>query len=323
MTALLVAALLSVAAPDPTARVIDRVAAIVNGDVITLRELQDRAGRDWRTVQELPEGPAREQARVKLLRATLDGLIAERLLEAEAKTLQLEVAEEEVAALVEDIRRSNRLDDASFARALAAEGITLEELRVRYRRTLLFQKVVRNKLADRLKVGDDDVRSYFQQHQREFLTGQEVHVRHVFLALPAGASATEETRVRALGESALARLRAGEDFAKVAREVSQGQTAREGGDLGWLKRGVVQPEVERVAFNLEPGKISDLVRTKPGFHILKVEARRGGEPRPFEEVKEEIRGRLMMEQAEGHQQQYVADLRKSAFLEIRMAELKE
>jgi peptidyl-prolyl cis-trans isomerase SurA len=184
-------------------------------------------------------------------------------------------------------------------------------------------RVVQVRVRARIKVTDEDLKNYYQQHGQEFASGHEIKVRHIFLQVPAGAASAEEARVREKGQKVLARLRGGEDFAKVARETSQGPSAADGGDLGWLRRGVIQPEVERAAFALETGQFSDLVRTRTGFQIVKVEGRRGGEPRPFDQVKDEIRDRLTNDQADVLRQQYVAELRKDALIEVKIPELKE
>jgi peptidyl-prolyl cis-trans isomerase SurA len=184
-------------------------------------------------------------------------------------------------------------------------------------------RVVQVRVRARIKVTDEDLKNYYQQHEQEFASGYEIKVRHIFLQVPAGAAPAEEARVREKGQKVLARLRGGEDFAKVARETSQGPSAADGGDLGWLRRGVIQPEVERAAFALETGQVSDLIRTRTGFQIVKVEGRRGGEPRPFDQVKDEIRDKLTNDQADVLRQQYVAELRKDALIEVKIPELKE
>jgi peptidyl-prolyl cis-trans isomerase SurA len=173
-----------------------------------------------------------------------------------------------------------------------------------------------------VKVTDEDVRNHWQTHQREFQAGEEVKVRHVFVALPSSASAADADRARARAERALSRIRAGEEFGAVAKDLSQAPSASEGGDLGWLKRGTVQAEIEKVALALQPGQVSDLVRTRTGWQILQVQERRGGGVRPFEEVKEEIRDRLASEQVESYRLQYVAELKKDAVIDVRMPELK-
>jgi peptidyl-prolyl cis-trans isomerase SurA len=319
-TALLLAALL---AAEPAPRVLNRVAGTVNGDVVTLREVEQRAGAALDAASALPAGPARDRARAQALRAAFDQLVAERLFDGQAAALGVDVSEQEVQSAVDEIKQRNSLDDERLAAALEQQGLSQKEFRANVKRDLESMRLLQIKVRNRVKVSDDDVRAYWQTHPQEFPAGEEVRVRHIFLALPQGADGAAEARTRAAGEKLVTRARAGEDFAALARAESQGPSARDGGDLGWLQRGAIQADLERIAFALPPGGVSDLVRTGAGFQILKVEERRGGGARPFDEVKEEIRNRLVNEQVESYRTQYIAELRKDASVEIRLPEIRD
>ncbi len=310
-------------APANQGRVLDRVAAIVNGEVVTLMELEERAGPDLQRADRQPAGEAREKARAKALKAAFDALVADRLFQGQVTALGVEITEPEIDAVIEDVKRRNNLDDARLDEALRGQGLDRASYRKAVKRDLESMRLVQLKIRNKVKVTDEDVKNYWQTHPQEFRAGEELRVRHIFLALPQAADAAEVARVQALGEKVLARLKAGEDFGKVAREVSQGPSAPEGGELGWLRRGTVQPEVEKVAFALQPGQISGVVRTRPGFQILQVEERRGGGVRPLEEVKEVVRDRLVNEQGDTYRAQYIAELRKDAVVEVKTPELKE
>ncbi|HEY7724248.1 MAG TPA: peptidylprolyl isomerase [Anaeromyxobacteraceae bacterium] len=317
LTALLAAALLA-PAPAPAGTVLNRVAAVVNGEVVTLKELRDRAAPELRALDARTAGPEREQVRAQLLKQVLEAVVAERLLDAQVKDLQAEATEAEIDEAIDGIKKRERIDDASLDRALAEQGLDRAAFRKQTKRSLEARNVLRLRVGSKIRVTDEDVRNHYQQHQKEYLSGVELRVRHVFLQLPAGAPAAEEARVRTRAEQLVARLRAGADFARLAREVSQGPSAADGGDLGWLARGVVQPEVERAAYGLRDGEVSDPVRTRNGFQILKVEARRGGAVRPFDEVKELIRDRLTNDQVDSYTHQYVAELRRDAVVDVRL-----
>jgi peptidyl-prolyl cis-trans isomerase SurA len=326
--ALLLAALVAAGAAEAPAaarpsRVLNRVAATVNGDVVTLRDLEQRAGASLERAEALPPGPARDRARGAALRTAFDQLVAERLFESQAAALGVDVGEAEVDAAIDEIKRRNQLDDAALEQALAQQGLDRPSFRKAVKRDLESMRILQVKVRNRVKVTDEDVKAYWQSHPQEFRQDEEVRVRHLFLALPPTAGAEDEARALAKATRLVARARAGEDFAALARAESEGPSARDGGDLGWLRRGQIQAELEKAAFGLPPGGVSDVVRTRAGLQILYVEERRGGGARPFDEVKEEIRARLVNDQAESYRNQFVAELRKEATIDLRLPELRE
>jgi peptidyl-prolyl cis-trans isomerase SurA len=313
--------LLALLAASP-GEVIDRVAATVNGEVVTLSEIAERAGPEYERALALPAGKERDAARAAALRRAFDQLVAEKLLAAEARALQLEVSEQQVGAAIEDIKARNRFDDDQLGRALAEQGLDLAAFRAQVRRELESYQVLQYRVRGKVNVSDEDLRNYYQRHPQEFGGEDELHVRHIFLPLPVDATAADGARVRAQGEKILQRLKTGEDFAKVAREVSKGPSAEDGGDLGWLRRGTIQKELEDAAFALKDGQISGLVRAGPGLHVLKVDGRRRGGERSFEDAKEEIRARLLDEQVAQTRQQYLEELRRAAAIEVKLPELR-
>jgi peptidyl-prolyl cis-trans isomerase SurA len=309
-------------AGSPAPVLVDRVAATVNGEVVTLSDLTERAGSEWARVERMDPGKERDDARAALLRRAFEVILAEKLLGAQAQALQLEVTEAQLDAAVADIKTRNRFDDAQLDQALSDQGITRAEFRAQVRRELETFQVLQQRVRGRVKLSDDDVRNYYRTHPREFGGEEEVRARHVFLPVGEGARKEDEEKVRAQGERVLQRIRAGEEFAKVARETSKGPSAQDGGDLGWLRRGTIQKELEDAAFALAPGQVSPLLRAGPGFHVLMVEERRTGAGRSYEESAEEIRARLYEEQVGTYRQQYIDELKKDALIELKLPELR-
>jgi peptidyl-prolyl cis-trans isomerase SurA len=302
--------------------VVDRVAATVNGDVVTLGELVERSGEEYRRAEALPPGADREAARRKALRRAFDDVVTEKLMAAQAAELGLEATEAQVDAAIEDIKKRNGLDEKRLDEALAQQGLDRPAFRKQVRSNLEGYNLLGYKVRNRVKVTDEDLKNHYQRHASDFAGEEEINVRHIFLPLPDGAPAAEEAKVRALGERTLQRLASGEDFAKVARDVSKGPGAQDGGDLGWLRRGVVQKALEDAAFALKPGQVSGLVRAPPGLHILKVVERRRAGAKSFEEAKEELRERLSNEQLDSHKAQYIEELRRDALIDLKLPELK-
>lgn len=316
-------AALALALAAQGAAIVDRVAATVNGEVVTLGELVDRAGEEYRRADALPAGPEREGARRRALRRAFDDVLAEKLLAGQAAELGMEATDAQVDAAVEDIKKRNGLDEEGLDQALAQQGLDREAFRRQVKGNLEAYNLIGYKVRSRVKVSDEDLRNFYQRNAAEFAGEDEVRVRHVFLPLPENAPAAEEAKVRAQAEKVLQRLAAGEDFAALAREVSKGPGAADGGDLGWLRRGVVQKALEDAAFALQPGQVSGIVRAGPGLHLLKVEERRVGGKKGFDEVKEALRERLSNEQLDTYRQQYIEELRRDALVDVKLPELKD
>lgn len=315
--------LLAAAAPAAKAdrEVVDRVAALVNGQVITLSDIVDRAGPEWQRVQAMGAGVSRDKERAELLRRVFDFLVAERLLQAEAATLQVDATEAQVNQAIAEIKQRNGFDDATLAKAIEEQGLDQATFRTQIKRDLDTYLVLQYRLRNRVKISDEDLRNYYQSHPQEFGGEEEVKVSHLFLPLPDGASQADRERVQAEAAALAARARAGEDFDALVKAHSKGPSAAEGGDLGWLRRGTLDPAFETAAFALQAGQVSAPVKAGPGLHVIKVAERRLGGGRTFEQAKEEIRQKLFEEQAEGYREQYVADLRRQALVEPKLPEL--
>jgi len=175
-------------------------------------------------------------------------------------------------------------DETQRAQQLAQRGLTLEQVREKFRQDLLVQDLVQQAVMDTLQVSDADVATYYQTHPEDFET-TEVHARHILKLAQTGAPPETLAAKRAEAEALLARVRGGEDFAALATAQSddKGSAAR-GGDLGYFTRTRMVPEFAAAAFSLAPGQVSDLVQTQYGFHIIKVEDRRNEGTRALEDV---------------------------------------
>lgn len=309
-----------VAPPGPRL-LLNRVAATVNGEVVTLRELQERAGGEWLRADQLPPGPGRDQAVQRLLRRAWELVVAERLFREQAVTLQLEVSDGQVDAAVEDIKKRNGFDDAQLDLALAGQGLDRKGFKAQVRRELESMQVLNYKVRSRVKVSDEDLKNYYQTHPTAFGGAEEVHVRHLFLPLAEGAAPAAQQAAQALGEALRRRLVAGEAFAAVAKDA--GGAPGDSGDLGWLKRGDVQKDLEDVYLPLADGEVSRPVRAGPGLHLFQLVERRRAGGKAFEEAKDEIRDLLVQEQTASYRDQYVAELKRDAVIDLRLPELKD
>jgi peptidyl-prolyl cis-trans isomerase SurA len=302
--------------PKEGRTVLNRVAAILNGEVVTMRDLEERSGEELRRAQAAPASE-RDQAVRRALRRAWDNLLAERLFRAQAVTLQLEVNEGQVDGAIEDIKTRNRFDDNQLDLALAAQGLDRAGFKAQIRRELESMQVLNYQVRSKVKVTDEDLKNYYQTHPGAFGGEEELHVRHLFLPLAADAAPAAVEAAQGQGERLLKRALGGEDFAALVREVAKGSD----GDLGWLKRGQIQKQLEEAYLALADGQVSKLVRAGPGLHLFKVEGRRRAGGKTFEQAKDEIRETLTQEQTGSYREQYLAELKKDAVIELRAPEL--
>jgi len=151
-------------------------------------------------------------------------------------------------------------------------------------------------VAATIEVGEDQLRKAYTDERDRFETPEQRHARHILIDVPEG----QEDAARSKAEGIVARLRGGEDFAKVAAEAStDAGTKAQGGDLGWINKGTLPGPFEDTLYAMEAGKISDPVRTDAGFHIIRLDEVRAGSVQPFEAVREEILAETKTREAEG------------------------
>jgi peptidyl-prolyl cis-trans isomerase D len=150
-----------------------------------------------------------------------------------------------------------------------------------------------------VEMTDGQLAQYYEQHKEEFRREEQVRARHILFKLPQQAAAEEEARIRGEAETTLQRIRAGEDFATLASQLSEDPvSAQQGGDLGFFKRGEMVKSFEDTAFGLNPGVVSDPIRTDFGYHLIKVEEIQEAGYEPVEAVRTELRTRLVREEAQ-------------------------
>ena len=314
-----VAGLLMLGAPLARAELVDRVAAIVNTDVITLSEVEKRAAPELARVDQESTGPERAQKRAQALRKTLDTMIDEKLVDNELKDLKVSIGDKEVDAAIDEVKKSYNLNDDQLAQAVAREGYTLAEYREQMRKQIGRYKLIAEKVRKNVKVSDADVQTEYDRMTRSEGEDYEVHIRHILINVPRTATQADVETARKKAQAIAVEARGPNvDFAALAKKRSEGSSSSDGGDLGFFKRGTMVPEFEKVAFSLKSGEVSQPVRTQFGWHVLKLEEIRKLGMKPLAEVRPEIEDRLRRQQADRLTSQYMETLRNAAVVEKKI-----
>ncbi len=297
---------------------IDKVVAVVNDEVITLSEIH-KEGKPLiqRIREELSEDTRARQMQITQ-RQILDALILRRLQLQEAKKEKVVVEQSEVTATIEQIKKEHGLTtDARFTEALARENLTLEEFRTRVWEQLTVDRLITRKVRTSIVVSDEEVARHSQTQADGSQQSASMRIRHIFIGIPREPSPEDVAGARARAAEASERLKRGDDFGRVAAEYSEGATAREGGDVGVIRQGDMDPVLERVAFSLKPGSISEIIHTAGGFHIIKVEERMTGDTATAE-ARERIRQRVFLEKLTQRMDAYLAELKQKAYIQVRL-----
>lgn len=301
------------------AELVDRVAAVVNNDIIALSEVEARAAPELQRIKGEPDPVKRGELRAVLIKRVLDGLIGEKLMDAQVRELNIDVTEAEVDLGVDDVKRQNNVEGAQFEQLLAQEGYTLPAFRGFMKKHLSKLKLVNLKVRSKVKVTEEDMKAEYAKMARDELQDFEVRARHILVQVQPKATPeqAEQARLKALALMNEAK-KPGTDFGALAKAKSEGPSAADGGDLGFFKRGVMVAEFDKIAFTLPINGISEPIRTKFGWHVIKVEERRATAAKPYEELKDLLRERLTRAQLEKYTEQYVQELRAAAAIDLKL-----
>lgn len=259
---------------------------------------------------------ADREGQARLEREALDSLIDFELLYQESQRRGIRVDLESVRKEV-DRNREKMGGKAAYESALRARGWTLADVERDTERALAVRQLLESVVWRDVRVSPESVAEFYERHREEFRHPEQVRVRHILVAVPAKASARQWERARERAEAIKGRVEAGEDFARLAQlESADPSTTKEGGDLGWVGRGELQEDFERVAFSLDVGKVSAPVRTSLGYHIVQVTGRREAGVALLEEVRERIAAVLLRRERQRRQAEFARELRERAKVEI-------
>ena len=303
------------------AAVADRIVAVVNGEVITLSELHRAFAPYAAHIEANYKGPDKEAFLKQGEAAFLQRMIDQILIEQEAKKPGVGIAavkDEEVMGMVKDMLAKNRLTMQDYLKKLAEEGKTLESAKQEIRGQMLRMRLLRREVQSRILVTDEEIGEYYDKHREDYEGREAVHIRQIFLPVPEGADSGARDRVRAEANQLRERILKGERFEVMAARYSRGPAASEGGDIGFVERGVMMPEVEKAAFSLPVGEVSEVLETEAGFLLLVVVDKKGAGLKPLPVVRDEIKAKIEDEKVNKKYDEWMAELRKKSFIDIRL-----
>jgi parvulin-like peptidyl-prolyl isomerase len=300
-------------------KVVDQVVGVVDGEVITLSDLNDAMPR-YGKANILDEGnPLDKEIRLREARKeVLDLLIEEKLLQKVANRFGIKIEEADADKAIERVRMEGFKSDEQMKKDLAAHGFSLEG----YRHFLIVQirrvKVVETIIKPDVSMADDKLQAYYQSHTANYIS-PEVRVSQILIQVPPEATAKDWQAAKKEMEGVLQELKKGATFEKMAALHSDDATsARAGGDLGFFTKGEMIPMLEEVVFKLEMGRVSGVIQSTQGLHLLKVTDRKSGSVLPFEEAKQQVMADYYQQEVAKLYAKWLQDLKARSNVEMKL-----
>ena len=301
-------------------KVVEEIIARVNNEIITRSEYdkavlqtEDDARQDCKGKCSPEQLESEIESRKK---TALRDLIDQSLLAQRGKDLGISV-ETDVVKQLDQIRIQNNLKDMDeLEKAVSGQGINWEDFKNNIRNHLLTQKVVSQEVGSHISIGESDAQKFYDEHKSEFIRPEQVALREIIVNTE-GKPEAELPDLKKKAETALKRVKDGEDFGEIAKRFSDGSTKDQGGYIGTFKRGELAKQLEDVVFKMKRNELTDVIETRQGYLIFQVLEHYDEGQQAFDKVHEEIKEHLYNEKLEPAVHEYLKTLREESYVVIK------
>jgi peptidyl-prolyl cis-trans isomerase SurA len=316
------------------AEILEQVLVKVNGDIITKSDLERRQVAALRqrlnnqslTEADLKTDEALKKALGEVTPRVLLEAIDELLLQQRGRELDLKMTDEQFKQILSNIRKQNNLDtDEKFQAALKQEGLSLEDLRKMFERQMIFQRLQQQEVFGKISVSEEESRAYYEAHKSEFTTPESVTLREILIARPVATkeqpNPVDNTAQRLAAVQT--RLKAGEDFAKVAADASDAPSRANAGLIGPIASAELAGSLQEALAKMKDGEVSAPIDQDRGYQIIKLESRTATKLATFEDARDRASDKVFQSKQAVEFQKYLARLRSQAIIEWKNAEAKK
>ena len=329
---LLVALAIPMRASSSRGDILEQVLVKVNGDIITKTELEQRQIAVLR--ERNPAALKDDELKKALAEITpqlLVDAIDEILLVQMGRDKGYHLSDAQFKDWLDTMRKEqNLMDEAKFQGALKQEGMTIDELRKNVERRFLVSQVQREEVGSKLSITEEEARQYYLAHKEEFTEPASVTLREILIDVPTtiqggqpGINVGKEDEIAQQAAAIRARVAAGEDFGKVAAEVSASSSKANGGLIGPINTAELSPQLAELLAKMKPGDITQPIRTPRGFQILKLETARASAVQPFDGVRDQVADKVHDARQRTEVRKFLGRIRRQAIIEWKNDELKK
>jgi peptidyl-prolyl cis-trans isomerase SurA len=303
----------TVTAAEREATVVDGIAAVVNGEVITYSQVRALSAPQERMLRQQYTGQELASKLTELRELAVKDLIDRRLVIQAFKKESFEIPDHLVDMRIQEIiRESFGGDRNTFVKTLEAQNFTLGEFKQKEMEKIIVGAMKGHNVKTNSVVSPTKVEEYYRKHRDEFTSKEQIKLRMIMISGhkdTANAPAQKE-----LAEEVLGKLASGAEFEQMAQMYSEDSTKDNGGDWGWIEHKTLAEPLEKFAFNMPIGRISNIVDYAGNYYILKVEDKHGGSTKSLNEVRADIEKKLVQEEAQAIQEKWLASLRQKAYI---------
>jgi parvulin-like peptidyl-prolyl isomerase len=298
-------------AADP--EVIDGIAAVVNGDIITYSQVRALVAPREKLLRSQFTGEELVKQIKEARSAALKDLIDRQLIIQAFKKENYQIPDHYVDQRMHEIIQENFGGDRNtFIKTLEAQNYTLGEFKKMETERMIVQAMRSKNVRRDMIASPAKIEEYYRAHHDEFTAKEEIKLR--LIMIPAHASDGNASAQKAMAEEILGKLAGGAEFDRTAQIYSEDSSRDLGGDWGWIERKTLAAPLEKVAFNLPVGRVSRIVEFNNNYYILKVEEKRGGKTQSLAEVRDQIEKKLLQQEAQNLQERWIASLRSKAYI---------
>lgn len=297
--------------------VVDRIAAVVNDDIILLSELNRAAAPLEAQVRAKKPSPEAEREQIYRLRQEiLNNLIDDRLADQEIKTAGIFVEDREIDNAIAQVKAQNYYSDEDLRGALTASGVTMDEYRDEIKKQMQRNQLVNQRVKSRIIITDTDVLQYYNSHPEKYGSQKKYVIYNILMSAPQDGGPEKTEMVRQKMAEIRQKLQNGAPFDETARAYSEAVNARDGGRLGAFPLEELAPNIKKAVEPLKPGEVSQVVLTDQGFQIFYLEAIQPAGERDLADASPEIRRTLHEKLVNEKFQAWIEALRKDAHIKI-------
>jgi peptidyl-prolyl cis-trans isomerase SurA len=303
--------------PLPADTVVEEIIARVNNQIITRSDYL-REQQQLKEEAQQQDAARADQMLAEGQKDVLRGLIDRQLLLEKGKDLGI-TADTELIKRLDEMRKQMKLESMDdLEKAAEAQGVSYEDFKQNLKTEIITQQVIQREVGSRINIGRQEEQRFYDQHKSELSRPEAVRLSEILISTEkAGDDPQKIEQARGQAEAVLKQIRAGSDFSDVAKKQSQGPSASEGGDLGYFERGKLAKQLEELTFSMKKDQVSDVVRTKQGFVILKVTEHTSAGVPTLNEIEQRVQEAVYMQKLQPALREYLKKLREQAFIDIK------